>query len=499
MRATECVEAAFPARACGITSSIRIAGMLGMLLSFGVAHADLGDPTLYTLDPNSPFSALEIASAQANQAVYNALSAKCAVSCSAADRLVLLDVTKLVDTANALLGKGPTGLSLGLDITGLRVALRWTAATEVAAIGSINTKFASNQLAGLASRLSALRWGAGGVANLMAAPGGADAALMAAAMQEGGGGASGNSSGIGQPLSVYYNEAYDYGTKSPTDLEDAFAFDGREHTLGADYRFSRQFVAGAVLGFSTKRVDFNSDLSVADGGIRASGYSGLLYGMFEGQNFYVSLSGGYQRLSYDITRRITYASFNPAVSGVDTTALSNTASNALLSSLNVGYNLHRGSWALEPFAIAAYKDIRVDSFEESAHQTSNANAPTGNGVAISPQSIRSFVLSAGLKIQYIWTSRLGVVVPYLNGQYNNELGDKSRLYTATYIVSTADVGPLPAFVFATDRSPSHYFTVAGGFSMVLPHGIQGFVQYGRLLDYTNYTDTVISGGVRIEF
>jgi uncharacterized protein YhjY with autotransporter beta-barrel domain len=499
MRATDCVEAAFPARACGITRVIRITGLLGTLLWFGVAHADLDDPTLYTLDPNSPFTALEIAAAQANQAVYNTLSAKCAVSCSAADQLVLLDVTKLVDTANALLGKGPTGLSLGLDITGLRVALRWTAATEVAAIGSINTKFASNQLAGLASRLSALRWGAGGVANLMAAPGGADAALMAAAMPEGGGGASGSAGGNGTPLSVYYNEAYDYGTKSPTDMEDAFSFDGRQHTLGADYRFSRQFIAGAMLGYSTNTVDFNSDLSVVDGGIRASGYSGLLYGMFESQNYYVSLSGGYQRLTYDITRRITYASFNPAVSGVNTTALSNTASNSLVGSLNVGYNLHRGSWALEPFAIAAYKDIRVDPFQEGAYQTTNPNIPTGNGVAISPQTIRSFVLSAGLKVQYIWSTRLGVIVPYLDGQYNNELGDKSRLYTATYIVSNADVGPLPAFVFATDPAPSHYFTVAGGFSVVLPHGIQGFVQYGRLLDYTNYADTIISGGVRIEF
>src|ERR1035438_7482886 len=94
--------------------------------------------------------------------------------------------------------------------------------------------------------------------------------------------------------------------------------------LGGDYRFSRYFVAGAVFGDSEKRVDFNSDLSTVDGNIHANGYSGILYGMFENDAFYLDLSAGLQRLSYDINRRISYPSLNPAISNVDSTALSNT-------------------------------------------------------------------------------------------------------------------------------------------------------------------------------
>ena len=484
-----------------------IAALALSLACIGVAHADLDDPTLYFLDPNSPFNALEIASAQANQAVYNALTAKCAPAaagrpspCTAAELGTLAIATELVDTANQLLGGGPTGQSLGLDITGLRLALRWTAATEVAAIGAINTKFAGNQLAGVANRLAALRGPAGG--RFAAAPLGApiDAAVALASAQPPLGGGASADIGIAAPFSMYVDDSYDFGTKSPTVLEDAFAYDGREFTLGGDYRFSRYFVAGAVFGDSEKRVDFNSDLSTVDGNIHANGYSGILYGMFENDAFYLDLSAGLQRLSYDINRRISYPSLNPAISNVDSTALSNTASTSLLSSMNLGYSAHFGAFGIEPHFGADYKNIRVDGFQEQAHLTSAPTVLTPYGVVITPQKIDSFELSAGLKMQVVWTSRIGVVVPYFNGVYHNQLSDKARHYTATYAAIAADgFGPEASFLLATDPSPGHYFTVAGGISAVLPHGIQGYVQYTRMLEYTNYTDQMVSGGIRIEF
>ena len=39
---------------------------------------------------------------------------------------------------------------------------------------------------------------------------------------------------------------------------------------------------------------------------------------------------------------------------------------------------------------------------------------------------------------------------------------------------------------------------AGG-SIVLKFGLQAFAQYVRVLNYTNYTDHVFSGGFRWEF
>jgi hypothetical protein len=54
-------------------------------------------------------------------------------------------------------------------------------------------------------------------------------------------------------------------------------------------------------------------------------------------------------------------------------------------------------------------------------------------------------------------------------------------------------------VLTTDEPVKHYYVVGGGGSIVLKHGLQGFMQYSRVLDYTNYTDHTVSGGVRWEF
>ena len=90
-------------------------------------------------------------------------------ACSDEDRFfVYLNARELVQTANEIRGSGATIASLGQDLEGLGLALRWTAAEELAAQGSMATEFANGQLSNLAARLSALRFGARGfgVANL---------------------------------------------------------------------------------------------------------------------------------------------------------------------------------------------------------------------------------------------------------------------------------------------------------------------------------------------
>jgi hypothetical protein len=92
----------------------------------------------------------------------------------------------------------------------------------------------------------------------------------------------------------------------------------------------------------------------------------------------------------------------------------------------------------------------------------------------------------------------GVIVPYVYGEYRHEFSDDtSRLIDSTY----AAVGGAVAtgMDLPTDAAPNHYFIVGGGGTIVLKHGLQGFMQYYRVMDYANYTDHVVSGGLRWEF
>ena len=100
---------------------------------------------------------------------------------------------------------------------------------------------------------------------------------------------------------------------APTDYEDAFRYTGQEYSGGLDYRFSNSLVAGIVLGGSTRKVRFDPNQSIVDGGIDSTGTSGLAFLQYDRQHFYATASIGVQALRYDITRTIEYGSNNPLV------------------------------------------------------------------------------------------------------------------------------------------------------------------------------------------
>ena len=276
------------------------------------ALADLTDPRLL-----AQLNALEAASARANQASYDALLGACeggpGPGCPDDVFGVFEETRELVQTANEILGTGDTTFSLGLDIDGLGFALRWTAAEEIAAQGSMTTEFAASQLSALSARMAALRWGISGprLTSVQEADGSIRVARSGSLPL--GGGASADAEQIGTRWSWFVDGAFGYGNKDPTDLEPAFDFDGQEVTIGVDYRFSSSLAAGAMLGYSGKEVDFDSSRSVVDGRIKTDGYSGIIYGLLEGERAYLNGSLGYQQLSHDTRRRITYPSQNPLI------------------------------------------------------------------------------------------------------------------------------------------------------------------------------------------
>ena len=405
-------------------------------------------------------------------------------------------------TANELLGTGDTSFSLGLDIDGLGFALRWTAAEEIAAQGSMTTEFAASQLSALSARVAALRWGISGprLTGVHEADGSIRVARSGSLPL--GGGASADAELVYSRWSWFLDGAFGYGDKDPTDLEDAFDFDGQEITFGVDYRFSPMLAAGAMVGYSTKEVDFDSSRSVVDGRIKTDGYSGIAYALLEGERAYLNGSLGFQRLSHDSRRRITYPSQNPLIPAVDSLATGSTESDTLLATLGAGYAFRWGAFSIEPSLGLDYVDAKVDGFREtSVDNTSNGSPEDPFDLQIGDQDIESLDGSAGLQLQYVFTPRFGVVVPYVSGRYHHELLDDVRRVSALYadalgqLIQTIDAD----FNVPTDPPDEDYYTVAAGTTVVLAGGLMGFVQYMKVLDLEDYSDAVITGGMRYEF
>jgi outer membrane autotransporter protein len=471
------------------------------------AHADL---LALTAQLDSP---IEIAAARANQAVYDQLTNSQRTGGAICDPLLRADpgqglctgevfqvfarVRELVQNANELTGGGPTAFSLGLDARGLGFALRWTAAEEIAAQGTSATQFSGSQLNSLASRLTALRFGARGFR--VARNDSDNEWLAASGVAPLGGGASADSNDLVKRWGGFLDGSFGYGRRDDTSRlatpgnEDAFDYDGYDVTGGVDYRIRDSVVLGVLLGFTERRIDFDSAASVVDGSIDSRGQSLMFYSLSEGEAAFVSGSLGAQKLSHDFTRRITYPSLNPLLGAVNDTALSDTDSNAVLASFAVGYDLRHAGFTLEPYLRADYQKITIDAFTE--HNAKGFDLHYGD------QHVTSLDAALGVRMQYAFTPSFGVIVPFVRGEAHKDLSNKQRTINATYsgvLQSLGLEGP-QNFALATDKPDQQFYVAAGGFSLVFKHGVQAFLQYQKSFALEHIDDQAIAGGLRLEF
>lgn len=421
---------------------------------------------------------------------------------------------ELVHTANDLQGSGPIISSLGSDLEGLGLALRWTAAEEFAAQSSMATDFANDQLSNLAARVSALRFGARGF-SFAAIPVNPDGDTRVAGLPPARGGAASGDDVIEtySPWGGFINGAFGWGKKDATDLEDPFDFDGQEITVGIDYRFDNNFILGGIAGYTDQTVDFDEGadpIIVTDGHIKADGYSVQAFGMYEGENLTFSGSLGYQALDYEALRNIYYPSFNPNIESVTADAHSKPESDVFMGTMNLAYGIQLHRWTVEPYISLQYTDITIDQFtEDRTINHSDPNEVRNFSLIIGKQSIKSFDSAIGLNLQLLLTPSFGVIVPYFSYEFHKESEDKSRNVLAEYV--GLEVLNPNGFVVPTDPSDDSYTQGSVGLSMVFRGGrpraesgqiygrLQGFIQYTRIGNLDHYDNEIVSGGIRYAF
>ena len=468
--------------------------------------------TLVNTAPPGTFNELERLSAISNQASYNLLTANpngatfCnpqqrvpSASCPAKVFAVFSNLRELVQTANELLKNGgPTFYSLHTNDQGLGFALRWVSGGNLSAPGSVATQFANGQLSSVAARIEALRLGATGfVLGGFNLPPDARPSLTYNTPAAQGGGASADDSGIGiaSPLGGFLNGAYGYGYRDPSVLEDAFAFDSRDATLGFDLRLTRRLVIGLSASYTNQRVDFDSKRSVAGGGFRANGYGELLYGLYEWEGPYLSFSAGWQHTKIDETRLITYPSFNINVLSTNATASGSTHTSAFIASLAAGWPLTHGAATAEPYVNVEYRTVDLAGFSESSINNIGGG-DAGFQFVYAAQQFEITDAALGLRLQYALTPRFGVIVPYARAEYHHVSGANTYTVSAAY-AAIASGGTF--FNLPSDPADTHYSAYGGGLTLVLKHGVQGFAQFQTTSGLKFVTSRLVSAGVRVEF
>lgn len=453
---------------------------IGIIIVPSTACADLrAIPGL-----NSP----QLAAANAIQAVCPTLVANAAKLNSV--QLELRDVCRaMVQTSNRQQGVGATAFGLNISQDQLANALQSVANEEAISQGSsvLETGARSN-LRVLGARLANLRSGAGGL-RVSALQREKPAALLAENTQasgpdERGGGAS---SDIGGNLSGFINVNHNWGDKEASVREDAFDFRNRGGVIGADYRFSDNFVAGVAANFSRT----NADITSGDGGeTRNRTYGFSLYGTSYQGPWYVDASINYSRTAFDTSRTVFIPS-NVAPPGLQTisrNATGNTDGNQSSFGLGTGYKQAQGAWTVTPYGRLDYIRLSIDGYDESGSGSLD--------IHVDKQVLSSLQSALGAQLTYAISTATGVMVPQISLEWNHEFRNKQRTVTARYV---NDPFGLSNFFIPTNDPDRNFATLGIGVSGVFKQGVSVFLTYERVLGLSLITANSLAGGVRLEF
>lgn len=299
-----------------------------------------------------------------------------------------------------------------------------------------------------------------------------------------GGGASSDS--LGSRLGVYINGHADWQEYTPQVLNPGFRLFDSRAMVGADYRFTDNFIAG----LSASYLGSDTQLKFGAGNINSDGYSFTSYGSYYiGDQFFIDGMFGYSNQTHRIVRTQSYSGFNTVSQLTNADVDSDTYSAAVAS----GYNFNFNALTVTPTARWVYRNIQMDNYSESFSQAGVAGSALG--LAVGAQDYESITGNFGVQLSYAWSQPWGVLIPHFSADYVHEFANNSVGINARFVNAPTGTGGFTIRNTVMDRD---YVTLNTGFSAQFSHGVSGFVSYEKILDLSHLTSDSVSMGLRME-
>jgi len=285
---------------------------------------------------------------------------------------------------------------------------------------------------------------------------------------------------LNKPIEFFATGTLEMGDKKSTENESGYKPHSYNLTLGADYKINSQWVAGAAFGIA------NTDANIANdaGDLEVQGYNLAIYGSYYQQALYIDGAINFGMADHEMTRHIH---FRLASVGTDNHAHSNTDSNQIGLSLNIGHNWQlRDNISLDAWGRLDYFNASIDGYQESGAK--------GYNVAINSQTDNQFHSGVGTRVSQPINSQYGVLMPYASIEWIHNYRNNAHTVSGYFISD-----PLATqFSFDADQPDRNYFDFRIGTSMIFPHGITAFTEYAKRLQQANYDAYSFSIGIRME-
>ncbi len=406
--------------------------------------------------------------------------------------------SEMKSTAGGLnTNSSPGGNTLGLGLNEFQSVLLGVTPDEAISQG---TTGAGRSFSGaVGTRLAAVRAGATGVRiSGIPLPGTALTLDKSASWSDLLGDASNGADALNK-LGVFLNGHGSFGSRDDSTREPGFDFHDGGLTVGADYRFADEFVAGLAFTFIAGRADFNANLGDTD----SRSYGLTAYATYSPGRFYLDGSFGFAWNTYDTSRNIFYsagpgargtACLGAGVNGVctvplvvDRTAKGDTDGRQFSFNIGMGYDFPIGALTITPTLRIETLYLEIDGYRESG--------AGGLDLEIKKQELLSVQSALGGRIAYAISTRFGVFVPQVMAEWRHEFEDDSRNIRARYLHDVTNT----LFSVPTDEPDRDYFALGAGLSVLLGRGIGAFFNYETALGLNRITHHQFTGGFRMEF
>lgn len=282
-------------------------------------------------------------------------------------------------------------------------------------------------------------------------------------------------------LSLFGSADYQKFDKDTTRFEAGFERDTVGGTIGVDYLFRSGLVLGTAVSYAHEFGDYDG----VGGGFDHDAYGILVYGSvvpFAG--LFVDGVAGYTRKNYGFDRRASYSDPSNTVGG---STSGDTDGNEFKVGINTGYDFFLGRFTVGPRAGVLYRETTMDSFRESGG--------TGLELAYDNQNIQSLITTVGVYGSVALSTGFGVIVPQATAEYVHEFLDDQRSVGFSLVQDPQGA----RFLFQTDRPDRDYFNLGVGVVMVLPNGLQPFLNFRELVGYKDRNSHTVSLGLRVPF
>jgi outer membrane lipase/esterase len=293
------------------------------------------------------------------------------------------------------------------------------------------------------------------------------------------GAASADAGGGG--FSIFASADYQKFDKDPTRFESGFDRDTVGGTIGADYLFRNGLVLGTAVSYAHEFGNYDG----IGGGFDHDAYGVLVYGsVIPISNMFVDAVAGYTWKDYSFDRRISVTTATVNVSGPTS---ADTDGDEFKFGLNAGYDFVLGRFTVGPRVGVLYRETSIDGFRESGR--------TGLELEYDNQNIQSLTTTVGVYGSMAISTGFGVIVPQATAEYVHEFLDDQRSVGFRLVQNTVQA----RFLFQTEPPDRDYFNVGVGVAMVLPNGLQPYLNFRELVGYDDRSSHTVTLGLRVPF